>query len=75
MNKSSNILEHLFTRIANLELESSGQVRTTDAISNAGPGCLLPPPPSVALITETDATTTVKPRRGSGQERTHLYLW
>ena len=56
-----------------MELESSGQVHTTDAISNAGPGYLLLPPPSVALITETGATT-VRPRRGSGQEWTRLYL-
>ena len=56
-----------------MELESSGQVHTIDAISNTGPGYLLLPPPSVVLITETGATT-VRPRRGAGQEWTHLYL-
>ena len=35
-----------------MELESSGPVRATDAISNAGPGYLLLPPPLVALITK-----------------------
>ena len=50
-----------------MELESSGQVHTADAISNAGLGYLLLPPLLVALITETGATT-VRPRQSSGQD-------
>ena len=54
-----------------MELESSGQVHTADAISNAGLGYLLLPPLSVALITETGATT-VRPRQSSGQD--YIYV-
>lgn len=44
-------------------MESSGQVRTADAIpnENAGSGSLLPPAPSVSVISET-GSTSVRPR-------------
>ena len=53
----------LFTDSGVLNMESSGQVRTTGAIlnENAGSGSLLPPALSVSVISETGATS-VRPR-------------
>ena len=44
-------------------MESGGQVRTTSAIpnENAGSGSLLPPAPSVSVISEA-GTSSVRPR-------------
>ena len=44
-------------------MESGGQVRTTSAIpnENAGSGSLLPPAPSVSVISEAGATS-IRPR-------------
>ena len=58
-----NITRKLFTDSGVPNMESGGHVRTTSAIpnENAGSGSLLPPAPSVSVISETGATS-VRPR-------------